>query len=400
MARDAIVVGGGLGGSALAEQLARAGHDVLVLERETEFKDRVRGENMLPWGVAAARRLGILNDLIAAGGNPAGTWTTYAMGQPSPPRDLRVTTPGGDTMLNMFHPDIQEAVIARAAAADATVLRGATVLGIKAADGTPPAVTYEFDHKLVTENARIVVGADGRFSQMRAWGGFDVNRDPEFLTIAGTLLEGTDVPDTGAYLCMGPGFASFWAPLGDRKSRTYFIYPTAAGKRGLSGKNKVGEFLHAVESVGTPASWIENAQSIGPLAEFAGADRWVESPTKNGVVLIGDAAASSDPSWGCGLSLTLTDVEHLANQLKNNSDWDAAIGDYAHQHDEYYGALHRIHQWMRQLIWTPGPEADARRQRVFTRLYQDPTGFPDPIGFGPFGPDDVQARPLVLGLGY
>src|SRR5690242_3080683 len=125
MARDAIIVGGGLGGSALAEQLARAGRDVLVLEREIKFKDRVRGENMLPWGVAAARRLGILDDLIAGGGNPASTWLTYAMGQPSPPRDLRATTPGGDTMLNMFHPDIQEAVIARAIAAGATVKRGA-----------------------------------------------------------------------------------------------------------------------------------------------------------------------------------------------------------------------------------------------------------------------------------
>ena len=50
MARDAIIVGGGLGGSALAEQLARAGRNVLVLERETKFRDRVRGENMLPWG--------------------------------------------------------------------------------------------------------------------------------------------------------------------------------------------------------------------------------------------------------------------------------------------------------------------------------------------------------------
>jgi flavin-dependent dehydrogenase len=39
---DAITVGGGLAGSTLATALARAGRKVLVLERETEFKDRVR----------------------------------------------------------------------------------------------------------------------------------------------------------------------------------------------------------------------------------------------------------------------------------------------------------------------------------------------------------------------
>lgn len=400
MARDAIIVGGGLGGSALAEQLARAGRDVLVLERETQFRDRVRGENMLPWGVAAARRLGILGDLIAAGGNPANTWMTYAMGRPSPPRDLRATTPGGDTMLSMFHPDIQDAVIARATKAGATVKRGATALSLDAGPGKTPSVTYEFEGQLVSESARIVVGADGRFSQMRTWAGFEISRDPKFLTIAGTLIDGTDVPHDGAYLCMGPGFASFWAPLGNGKSRTYFVYPTATGKRGLTGDKKAGEFLQALQSVGTPASWTANAKSIGPLAEFDGADRWVESPAKDGVVLVGDAAASSDPSWGCGLSLTLTDVEHLADQLNGNKDWNAALGAYARQHDEYYGALHRIHAWLRELFWTPGPEADARRHRVFSRLSQDPTGFPDSVGLGPFGPSDEQARQLILGIGY
>jgi flavin-dependent dehydrogenase len=42
MTRDAIIVGGGLAGSTLATELARAGRKVLVLERETEFKDRTR----------------------------------------------------------------------------------------------------------------------------------------------------------------------------------------------------------------------------------------------------------------------------------------------------------------------------------------------------------------------
>src|SRR5512132_3456002 len=128
MTYDAIVVGGGLAGSALADQLARSGHDVLVLERETRFKDRVRGENMLPWGVAAARRLGIYDDLIAAGGHPAPHWVFYAMGQADPTRDLTKTTPSGETALNMFHPDLQEALLKRAIAAGAEVKRGATVL--------------------------------------------------------------------------------------------------------------------------------------------------------------------------------------------------------------------------------------------------------------------------------
>ena len=398
MSYDAIIVGGGLAGSSLADQLAQAGHRVLVLERETQFKDRVRGENMLPWGVAAAKRLGLYDTILAAGGHPAPTWCTYVMGQPTPPRDLPATTPTGDAMLNIYHPDMQEAVIARASRSGADVKRGATVLELNAGPGRSPSVTYELDGARHTESARIVVGADGRASQMRAWGGFEVNRNEDLLTIAGMRIEGTDVPEGGAFFCMGPGCATFWAPQGNKRARTYFVYPGVAGKRGLSGKQKVSDFLQAARSVGTPESWLADVQAIGPLAEFEGADKWVESPAKNGVVLIGDAAASTDPSWGSGLSLTMLDVECLANALKSTTDWNAALADYASEHDEYYGALHRVLSWMTQLMWTPGPEGDARRARVLPRMMSDSTGFPDNVGLGPFGPSDEQARRLVLGL--
>ena len=38
--------------------MAEKGLRVLVLERDREFRDRVRGEALLPWGVAEARQLG------------------------------------------------------------------------------------------------------------------------------------------------------------------------------------------------------------------------------------------------------------------------------------------------------------------------------------------------------
>jgi flavin-dependent dehydrogenase len=57
---DLITVGGGLGGSSLAKLRAEAGAGVLVLERETTFKDRVRGEAWSPpWGVVEAQALGL-----------------------------------------------------------------------------------------------------------------------------------------------------------------------------------------------------------------------------------------------------------------------------------------------------------------------------------------------------
>ena len=56
---DIITIGGGLGGAALAKSMAENGAKVLVLESETQFRDRVRCEVLMPWGVAEAQGLGI-----------------------------------------------------------------------------------------------------------------------------------------------------------------------------------------------------------------------------------------------------------------------------------------------------------------------------------------------------
>jgi len=393
---DVITIGGGLGGSTLASAVARSGRSVLVLERERAFKDRVRGENMLPWGVAVARRLGVVDDLLAAGAHQVPFFNTYFMGTQMEHRPFPMTTPSGEASLNMYHPDLQETLLAGAANAGAEVRRGADVQSIAEQDGGWK-VTFGENEETRSITARLVVGADGRFSRMRHMGGFTVRRDPEYLRIAGTRVEGTKVPNDGVHLCLGPGFATFMVPLGNGRARVYFIYMGALGDRKLSGKAKVGEFLDGCRATNVPSAWFDGVSVVGPLAEFEGADHWVPAPSKPGLALIGDAAGATDPSWGCGLSKTLVDVETLATQLAATEDWNAALQRYAAMHDDYFGKLHDILSWMTMLIWSGGPEADARRARVFPRMQQDPTGFPDPSGQGPFGPCDERARRLVLG---
>src|ERR1700752_4283822 len=63
---DLIIAGGGLAGASLAIAMASAGHRVLVVEREKQFRDRIRGELLQPWGSWEARRLGIYDALVAS----------------------------------------------------------------------------------------------------------------------------------------------------------------------------------------------------------------------------------------------------------------------------------------------------------------------------------------------
>src|SRR4030095_12490265 len=106
---DVVVAGAGLGGTALATVLARAGLSVLVLEKETEYRDRVRGEWMAPWGVVEAKRLELYDTLRAAGGHHVSEHRTYhdaldAVSNPLNTVDLRGVVPDVPGPLCLGHP--------------------------------------------------------------------------------------------------------------------------------------------------------------------------------------------------------------------------------------------------------------------------------------------------------
>ena len=65
---DVVIVGGGIGGASLALALAASGLGVTVIESTVEYGDRVRGECIVAWGVNEARRLGVEDVLLKAGG--------------------------------------------------------------------------------------------------------------------------------------------------------------------------------------------------------------------------------------------------------------------------------------------------------------------------------------------
>src|SRR5512142_1500512 len=137
---DLITVGGGWAGAALARSLAEKGARVLVLEREREFRDRVRGELVHPWGVAEARKLGLYDLLKQTCGYEVRLRISQILGgPPAQPRDLVATTPHRVGSLHFPHPDMQEVLLDACAQAGATIVRGARVAEV--VPGFAPTVT-------------------------------------------------------------------------------------------------------------------------------------------------------------------------------------------------------------------------------------------------------------------
>src|SRR4026209_2579178 len=66
---DAIIIGGGPGGSTAASVLAQAGKKVLILERERFPRFHV-GESLIPYGNDELRAIGVWEKLMAGGFMP------------------------------------------------------------------------------------------------------------------------------------------------------------------------------------------------------------------------------------------------------------------------------------------------------------------------------------------
>src|SRR5271166_6751571 len=135
-------------------------------------------------------------------------------------------------------------------------------------------------------------------------------------------------------------------PQPGNRARAYFgLHPDKCHR--LQGSHDFSRFQSEAKASCAGGVPLDGARPDGPLASFECVDVWVDHPYRDGVALIGDSAASSDPSWGQGLSLTMRDVRVLRDCLLADSNWDAACHAYAEGHDFHYGVIHRAENWLR-----------------------------------------------------
>src|SRR5271168_2458561 len=176
--------------------MAERGARVLILEREKQFKDRVRGEAIVSWGVAEANELGICSLLKEKCGHDV-----PCVEPGSGLRDLRATTLQKLPVLSFPHQIMQETLLAAAENAGAEVRRGVGVERVEC--GVEPAVVVN-GHSHERISARLVVGADGRDSAVRKWAGFSVCEQSNDYYMAGVLLTNVRAPKETMYAVFNP----------------------------------------------------------------------------------------------------------------------------------------------------------------------------------------------------
>src|SRR5215469_10450514 len=397
MAYDLIVVGGGIAGASLAQRAAKSGARVLVLEQENEFRDRIRGECLQPWGVGEARHLGVAETLRACS-NEMRCVDFIINGQHAMKRDFVATTPQASGMWAFYHPRAQEALLAAAAAAGTEVRRGATVQHI--ASGTKPKVKIAQSGGNAELEARLVAVCAGRNPALRAQVGFQTRRGSIPLFLSGVWVTNlpAEVDPSVAYIAndVVSGAVSALFPQSAERGRAYFGFHPQNCPR-LQGDADYPRFCREFNRAAGNAIPLGSAQPAGPLASFECVDVWVDHPYRDGVALVGDAASSNDPSWGQGLALALRDARVLSDELLANQDWTVAGERYAERHDQHYGIIRMVSGWFYDVFQRLGPEAEARRARAMPLIAQDPTRPPDMLFSGPDLPVAVNARARFFG---
>lgn len=360
---DLIIVGGGIAGSALAAVMAEAGQDVLLLEPQTGYVDRVRGEWIAPWGVMETQRVGLYDTLRAAGGHHLGRHITFDPSFGAQTVDSTALPlaflPGVPGPLCIGHPHHCETLITEAARRGAKTLRGVDVTAIAA--GPNPSVTYIEDGAEKTARARLLVGADGRMSKTRDAAGIALHQDKPHHWFAGLLAEGTETwPDDLQAIGTEGDFSFLVFPQGGGKSRLYGGYPMDQRSR-FAGEDGPRRFLDAFRS----PSFAENERiaagsPAGPLFAYFNNDSWTDQPYAEGVVLIGDAAGWNDPIIGQGLSITYRDVRIVSELLKAG---ETDLRPYGEERAERMRRLRYAAAMTSIIDMEFGPEADARRAR-------------------------------------
>ncbi len=369
---DVVIVGGGVAGSSLGAALAQAGLGVTIVEREARFRDRVRGEGIHAWGVAEAEKLGLLEVLRGAGATELSYWRTFQNRQSAgDPLLIPEFSRLGFGEWSIYHPAIQDALIAHAERCGASILRPAKVTAIR--HGRSVEVTVRRHDKETRLRARLVVAADGRLSGMRKLIGARTENDPlDHHHIGGVLIRGHAMDGVSVYVGDKDDAFTFNVSRADGTARTYLI-GTPAKLAEYRSRDRVNELIRECEAT-LPVDTFAGAEPAGPLAIYPETNIWADRLTADGVVLIGDAAMATDPSFGCGLSLVFKDARVLRDLLLDDEDWQHAIEEFARRHMAYAWSVRCYIAWTSSLNFTNDPDVPERKERFQRARQVDPEG--------------------------
>jgi flavin-dependent dehydrogenase len=341
MSYDVIVVGARCAGSPTAMLLARKGYKVLVADRAAFPSDSISTHLVHPPGVAALRRWGLLDRVVATGCPPIKSYR-FDFG----PFTLE-GAPGSPESPVAYGPRrtvLDKLLVDAAAEAGAEVREEFTVEEVLAEEGRVTGIRgRDRQGATVTERASVVVGADGRNSPLAKTVKPEAyNERPPFL--AGYYSYWSGLPTEGRFEAYS------------RPKRAFAAWPTNDGLTLVVGGWPMSEFetnrkdyeRHWMDMIGMAPSLAERMHAAKREEQFYGANvpNFFRKPYGPGWALVGDAGYNRDFITAMGIMDAFLSAELCADALDQSLSgarpYDEAMSAYQRARDERVTAIYHF----------------------------------------------------------
>lgn len=373
-----IVVGAGPAGATTALLLARAGIDVLLLDRATFPRPKPCGDCLSLGAGALLRRLGLLDAVLAADHAALDGW--------------RIVAPDGAAFRASFDAvssDCNGAIAIERAVLDDIILNAALAAGARLQHATVTDLSRDANGTVtgvVTRGgvlrARWTVGADGLRSVVATR--LDPRRTRSGLRKLSLTVhcDVRDVDGTGE-MHVGDGICAGLARIG-RAEQCNLTVVADSRRFGRDVARGPREFMtRAIGSLPRLRNRVDpDALANADILASGPFDRPRSRIVVHGAVLVGDAAGYYDPFTGQGVYQAIASAEILATQLipaiRNGDHRARALTRYVRGRSALVGSARRVQRGIELVLSRPALASRAIRRigraPAFARALLDVTG--------------------------
>jgi menaquinone-9 beta-reductase len=326
MDSEVIVVGGSITGATVALHLARAGRDVMLLERTVQQRRKACGEGLFPAGVRELDLLGALPELAPRGRE------LHAISISAGEHTATAPLSGwGVPAMGIQRTELDAALLRAAERGGVRLRRGVTSRGLVSEGGAITGVIT--DHGDV--HARVVVAADGAQSRLRRDAGLASGRPGGRYGVSAHLrLDGGLEP--AVRVRAEAGYEIYLTPVGRDVANVALLVGRERARRfGGRVREEYTALLSRHPALAGRCELLDEPVAAGPFPVRC------SRPWRDGLVLAGDAAGFYDGISGEGMTLALRSARACAQAVD------------AHLRDGHAAALEAYERRLRALARNP-----------------------------------------------